>query len=171
MEQDNFEKKLVDAYDKMMARVHDLLDDAEEQTMPTLQRNIDRARQRAVELRELTAEEADKVAAYVKRDLHEAADYLDKTGKDLSSWFSFDLRLVEERMLELFARAADKTRLEWNRLASQARWSQEYHTGEIAAVGTLVCSDCGCEMHFKKTSRIPPCPRCHKTIFKRARKV
>lgn len=171
MEQDNFEKKLVDAYDKMMARVHDLLDDAEEQTMPTLQRNIDKARQRAVELRELTAEEADKVAAYVKRDLHEAADYLDKTGKELSSWFSFDLRLVEERMLELFARAADKTRLEWNQLASQARWSQEYHTGEIAAVGTLVCSDCGCEMHFKKTSRIPPCPRCHKTIFKRARKV
>jgi len=171
MEQDNFEKKLVDAYDKMMARVHDLLDDAEEQTLPTLQRNIDKARHRAVELRELTAEEADKVAAYVKRDLHEAADYLDKTGKELSSWFSFDLRLVEERMLELFARAADKTRLEWNRLASQARWSQEYHTGEIAAVGTLVCSDCGCEMHFKKTSRIPPCPRCHKTIFKRARKV
>lgn len=169
MEQDNLEKRLIAAYDKMMERVHNLLDDAEEQAMPTLQRNIDKARQRAVELRELSAEEADKVAAYVKRDLHEAADYLDNTGKELSSWFSFDMQLVEERMLDLFARAADKTRLELNRLASQARRAQEYHTGEIAAIGTLVCSDCGCEMHFKKTSRIPPCPKCHKTVFKRSR--
>lgn len=171
MEQDKFEKKLIAAYDKMMERVHDLLDDAEEQAMPTLQRNIDKARQRAVELRELTSDEADKVAAYVKRDLQEAADYIDKSGKELSSWFSFDLQLVEQRMLEFFARAADKTRLEWNRLATQAKWSQEYHTGEIATIGTLVCEDCGTEMHFKKTSRIPPCPRCHKTVFKRARKV
>ena len=167
MEQDNFEKKLVDAYDKMMERVHHLLDDAEEQAIPTLQRNIDRAKKRAVELRELSSEEAEKVAAYVKRDLHEAADYLDKTGKELSSWFSFDLQLVEERMLDLFARAADKTRLELNRLAAQAKRAQEYHTGEIAAIGTLVCDACGCEIHFKKTSRIPPCPKCHKTIFKR----
>ncbi|GAB4301266.1 MAG: hypothetical protein Kow0083_12990 [Methylophaga sp.] len=171
MEQDNFEKKLIAAYDKMMERVHNFLDNAEEQAIPSLQRNIDKARQRAVELRELTADEADKIASYVRRDLHEAADYLEKTGKELSSWFSFDLQLVEERMLELFASAADKTRLEWNRLATQARRSQEYHTGEIAAIGTLICSACGCEMHFKKTSRIPPCPKCHKTVFKRAHKA
>jgi predicted RNA-binding Zn-ribbon protein involved in translation (DUF1610 family) len=169
MEQDNFEKKLVAAYDKMMERVHSLLDDAEQQAMPTLQRNIDKARQTAVELRELSSEEADKVAAYVKRDLHEAADYLEQTGKELSTWFSFDLRLVEERLFDLFARAADKTRIELNRLATQARRSQEYHTGEVATIGTLVCDDCGCEMHFKKTSRIPPCPKCHKTTFRRAK--
>jgi NADH pyrophosphatase NudC (nudix superfamily) len=169
MEQDNLEKKLVAAYDKMMERVHDLLDDAEEQALPALQRNLDHAKKRAIELRELTAEEAEKVAGYVKRDLHEAAEYLEKTGKELSSWFSFDMQLVEERMLDFFARAADKTRLELNRLASQARRAQEYHTGEIASIGTLICSDCGCEMHFKKTSRIPPCPKCHKTVFKRAK--
>lgn len=171
MEQDNFEKKLVAAYDKMLERVHTLLDDAEEQALPALQRNIDKAKHRAVELRELTSEEAEKVAAYVKRDLHEAAEYLENTGKELSSWFSFDLHLVEERMLDLFSRAADKTRLEINRLATQAKRSQEYHTGEIAAIGTLICTDCGCEMNFKKTSRIPPCPKCHKTVFKRAKKV
>jgi predicted RNA-binding Zn-ribbon protein involved in translation (DUF1610 family) len=74
-------------------------------------------------------------------------------------------------MLDFFSRAADKTRLELNRLASQARRAQEYHTGEIASIGTLVCADCGCEMHFKKTSRIPPCPKCHKTVFKRAKKA
>ena len=171
MDQENLEKKLVAAYDKMMERLHVLLDDAEQQAMPALQRNIDLAKERAVELRELTAEEADKVAAYVKRDLHDAADYLEQTGKELSSWFSFDLQLVEERLFDLFAAAADKTRLELNRLATQAKRAQEYHTGEITTIGTLVCSACGCEMHFKKTSRIPPCPKCHKTVFSRASKA
>jgi len=170
MNQEDFEKKLIAAYDKMMERVNTLLDDAEEQAMPVLQRNIEKAKKHAVELKELTAEEADKVASYLKRDLHEAADYLETTGKELSSWFSFDLHLVEERMFDFFSRAADKTRIELNRLATQARKAQEYHTGEIAAIGTLVCTDCGCEMHFKKTSRIPPCPKCHKTIFKRGPK-
>lgn len=169
MNQEDFEKKLIAAYDKMMERVNGFLDDAEQQAMPALQRNIDKAKQRAVELRELTSEEAEKVGAYLKRDLHEAADYLENTGKEFSSWFTFDLHLVEERMFDFFASAADKTRLELNRLASQARKAQEYHTGEIAAIGTLVCKDCGCEMHFKKTSRIPPCPKCHKTVFKRGR--
>ncbi|EEF80512.1 hypothetical protein LP43_1687 [Methylophaga thiooxydans] len=169
MNQEDFEKKLIAAYDKMMERVNGFLDDAEQQAMPALQRNIDKAKQRAVELRELSAEEAEKVGAYLKRDLHEAADYLEHTGKEFSSWFTFDLHLVEERMFDFFASAADKTRLELNRLASQARKAQQYHTGEIAAIGTLVCVDCGCEMHFKKTSRIPPCPKCHKTSFKRSR--
>ncbi|MDQ6955909.1 MAG: hypothetical protein Q9M21_01810, partial [Mariprofundaceae bacterium] len=29
----------------------------------------------------------------------------------------------------------------------------------------LTCKDCGHSMHFKKTGRIPPCPKCHKTDF------
>lgn len=170
MTEENFEKKLVAAYDKMMERVNTLLSDAEEQALPALQRNIDKAKKQAVELKEITAEEADKVAEFVKRDLHDAAEYIGSSGKELRTWFSFDLELVEHRMLDLFARVADKTSLELERLANQARRAQEYHTGEITGIGTLVCADCGSEVHFKKTSRIPPCPKCHKTIFKRSRK-
>jgi hypothetical protein len=169
MNQENFEKKLIAAYDKMMERVNHLLDDAEEQALPALQRNIDKAKKQAVELKEITADEAEKVAEYLRRDLHEAAVYLENTGKELSSWLSFDLQLVEQRMLDLFARVTDKTRLELNRLSAQAKRAQEYHTGEITGIGTLFCADCGCEIHFKKTNRIPPCPKCHKTVFKRHR--
>lgn len=167
MNQDELEKKLAAAYDKMIERVDALLDDAGQQTLPTLQKTIDRARQQAVELREMTVDEADKVAAWVERDLHEAADYLQQTGHELSAWFSFDLQQIEQRMLELFSRAADRTRLELDRLALQARRAQEYHTGEISGIGTLICVQCGTALHFARTSRIPPCPKCHKTVFKR----
>ena len=44
-----------------------------------------------------------------------------------------------------------------------------YHTGEITGPGTLVCDNCGEELHFHKPSRIPPCPKCKGTSFHRKR--
>lgn len=167
MNQEELEKKLSDAYDKMMERVHHLLDTAEQQALPTLQKNIEKAKQQAIELQEVTAEEAEKVAAYIERDLHEAASYLQQTGREFTSWLNFDLQMVEQRVLDLFAKVADKTRLELDRLSAQAHIYQTYHTGEISTIGTLVCDNCGNEIHFKKTGRIPPCGKCHHTSFKR----
>lgn len=170
MNNENFEQKFTDAYDKMMERVHTLLHDAEEQALPTLQRNIDKATQQAIELKEMTSDEAEKVAMYVKRDLHDAAEYLESSGQDFRTWLNFDLELVEQRMFDIFASVADKTSLELSKLASQAKRASEYHTGEITGIGTLSCEACGSEIHFKKTSRIPPCPKCHQTTFKRGKK-
>jgi predicted RNA-binding Zn-ribbon protein involved in translation (DUF1610 family) len=74
---------------------------------------------------------------------------------------------VEERLLDVFAKVADKTRLELAQLKAQAKWSEEYHTGEITSIGTLACKACDTLVHFKKTGRIPPCPKCHQTVFVR----
>lgn len=167
MNESNFEEKLIAAYDRMMTRVHDFLDTAESKALPTLKQRIELARQRAVELREITSDEADKIAAYVERDLHDAAEYLQRSGQEFSTWLQFDLQQVEKRMFELFATVADRTRVELDKLAAQARSAQQYHTGEITGIGTLYCVDCNTQMHFRKTGRIPPCPKCHHTTFKR----
>jgi len=169
MNEQELEQKLIAAYDKMMGRIEQLLDSAEQQALPVLQKNIDKAKQQAIELKEISQEEADKLGNYLRRDLHDAAEYIEHTGEELSSWFNFDLQLIEERVLEVFAKVADKTRLELAQLAEQAKRSQQYRTGEITTIGTLACDSCGTVMHFKKTSRIPPCPKCHKTTFKRTK--
>jgi isocitrate dehydrogenase len=44
----------------------------------------------------------------------------------------------------------------------------DYRSGEITSAGTLTCNACGHEMHFKKTGRIPPCPKCHATEFRKS---
>ena len=170
MNQEELEQKLVVAYDKMMSRIDDLIDTAEEKALPVLQHNLDKAKNQAIDLKEVSKEEAEKLGAYVRRDLHDAAEYLEQSGKDLSTWLHFDLELIEDRLLDAFSKVADRTRLELSQLAAQAKQAQEYHTGEITTIGTLACQDCGCLMHFKKTSRIPPCPKCHKTIFVRSQK-
>ena len=170
MTEQNLEQKLIAAYDKMMQRVEQLLDTAEQQALPVLQKNIDKAKQQAIELKEITKEEAEKIGGYLLRDIHDAADYLEKSGKEISSWFNFDLELIEDRLLDIFAKIADKTRMELAQLAAQAKRAQEYHTGEITSIGTLACQSCSTLVHFKKTSRIPPCPKCHKTVFVRTRR-
>jgi len=165
MNEQELEQKLVAAYDKMMSRLNHLLDSAEQQALPVLQNNIEKAKQQAIELKEISQEEAEKLASYLRRDIHDAANYLETSGKDFTTWFNFDIKLIEDRLLDVFSKVADKSRLELAQLAEQAKRAQEYHTGEITSIGTLSCQSCDTVMHFKKTSRIPPCPKCHKTQF------
>jgi hypothetical protein len=159
--------RMVVAYENMLQRVDGLLKKAEKSAIPTLKKSLEQAREKAVELDELTREEAEKIATYVERDLHDAAGFLHQTGVEFRDWVRFDMKLIEDRVLAMFASVADKTRLELGRFAEQARDATLYHTGEITGPGTLVCSECGKELHFHKTGHIPPCPGCHATRFAR----
>ena len=69
--------------------------------------------------------------------------------------------------MDMFAKVADRTRLELDRFADNARAASLYHTGEVTGPGTLVCAGCGKELHFHKAGRIPPCPKCHGTEYRR----
>lgn len=126
------------------------------------------AREKAVELDELTREEAEKVAVYLERDVHDIAEYLLETGEDLKQWFKFDVELVERRLYDMMMDVADKTRVEQAQLSERAKRDTRLHTGEMTLPGTLSCMACDTQMHFEKIGHIPPCPKCHGTEFKRS---
>ncbi len=159
--------RLVAAYEAMLERVHEAANSAEKKTLPWMREALADARDKAVELEELTREEADKIARYVERDLHEAASFIADTGQEFRDWLSFDWRLMQNRMLEMFAGMADQTSEALKGFAEQARQANVYRTGEITAPGVLRCAECGEELHFKKTGHIPPCPKCNATSFQR----
>ena len=159
--------KLVEAYERMLKRTHDTIELAGKETVPAFRELLHKTRDNMVELGELTREEAHKVAEYVERDIRDAAGYIAETGEDLKSWWRFDLDLMEQRMLDVFSRVADQTSVQLRNLAEQARRANLYQTGEVTGPGTLVCESCGAEIHMHKTGRIPPCPKCHATNFKR----
>ena len=160
--------RMVDAYENMLERVDHLLSKAEQSTIPTLKHAIEHAKEKAVELNELSHEEAEKISIYLERDMKDAAHYLSETGEEFREWFRFDLQLIEKRLLEMFAGVADKTRLELSQLAQQAREASFYHTGEITGPGTLLCVECGHVIHFHKAGPIPSCSECGATRFKRS---
>lgn len=161
-------ERLVHAYNRMMERVKITLDQAKNKTLPLLQDSIEQAKIRAMGLGELSREEADRVGEYLSRDLQDAGGFLADTGSELRDWLLFDIELIEDRLLELFTSVADKTRLELLAIEDRAARASQYRTGEITAMGTLACTDCGELLHFYGTGHIPPCPKCHNTVFVRA---
>lgn len=158
-----------EAYELMLERAMEGFHKAGEKTGPALHKLIDKARDTAVELEELSREEAEKVSDYLKRDLTDAAEHLVETGDELKEWMGFETRLIESELFQLFMRAADKTTVELLELKEKARQASSYHTGEITGLGTLSCDQCGEKLHFHKPGRIPPCPKCHATVFHRSR--
>lgn len=167
-DQDN---NLVDAYNRMMARIRELIETADAQAVPSLQKAIDLARQQAVHLGEITQEEAEAIGNYIKRDVNDAAEYLMESSHELGEWLMLDIEIIEQKILELFLSVADKTRIELEQLSHpRCDISPEYHSGEITGPGTLVCINCDQRVQFHTTHRIPPCPKCHHTVYKRAEK-
>jgi len=115
---------------------------------------------------EFNDKEVVNLEEYVKRDLINAAQYLDKTGKELADWLGFDVTLIKHEFWKIFSEATDQTTLTLNQLKQQAA-TAEYHSGELVGLGILVCDQCDEKLHFHKPGHIPPCPKCKSTRFHR----
>jgi len=162
--------KLLHAYDTMLERLHDAVDHAEKKTLPSIEEQLKHVKEKSIELGELTRDEADKVAGYLKRDVEDASLYLQETKAEFSDWLTFESGLIESKIGDWLKLVADKTVLEWDKIKLQGLKSPLYHSGEVTGPGTLECIACGQTLNFKKTGHVPPCPKCHKTEFKRHRK-
>ena len=158
---------LGEVYEKMFERAVENFHKAEEKSGALFHKMIDEAKEKAVELEEVSREDAEKLSAYIKRDLSDAADHLSETGRELKDWLGFETTLLESSIFDLLLKAADKTTLELLKMKEDAQQASIYHTGEITGPGTLVCDQCGEKLHFRKAGKIPPCPKCHATTFHR----
>ncbi len=179
-DQNDSKDRLVQGYHRLLELSKEALQRAEKETLPQLKTLLEDAKTASVKLGELTQSEAEKIGAYLKRDLEEAAQSMRETRKELAPWLRFDIDLIEERMLEAFTKVVDHTRVElaqWQRPRSDedAEPSTEdettkrttWHTGEVAGIGTLQCPECGRTLQYRKPGRVPPCPGCRGTTFTR----
>ncbi len=174
MNQDNKDKdknnmeeatdKLVDGYNTMLDKLSEWTEKADEAAGPMVINGVKEAEEFLAELKTWSKEEIDLISRYVKRDLHDAAASMEKENKSFLEWLEFDIHRIEDRVLSVFANMADQTRIELDHIKDIA---DTWHTGEVTSIGTLKCKNCGKELHFYKAGRIPPCPSCSHTEFKR----
>jgi hypothetical protein len=155
------------AYETMLERSASEFHKLEEKSGPALHRLIDKARARAVELEELSEEEAARVAEYLKRDLADANFYLSEKGKEFRDWLGFEDSLLAAELTDMFLSAADPSIVEMHELELKLAAESVYKTGEITGPGTLICDECGEVLHFHRAGHIPPCAKCHGTTFRR----
>ena len=58
---------------------------------------------------------------------------------------------------------------EWSQhLGEKLDSSLKYKTGELTHGGEFVCTNCEGKIRLKQPGRIPPCPKCSKTEFRRS---
>jgi len=128
---------------------------------------IDHALERLSEWEELTREEVDKIGDYLKRDVEDAASFIDINGKELKDWLRYDLDLIEGTFGDTFSKMVDETRETLDDFEKEASRIGEWHTGEVVGLGTFECKGCGEVIHFHKPGRVPPCPRCQGSKYRR----
>ncbi|KOR29591.1 hypothetical protein TI03_01955 [Achromatium sp. WMS1] len=135
--------------------------------MLALRADLELAREKALELSELTREEIEHVATYLERDLHDAAIFIADTGKELKQWWQFDVQQVEENLLNMFSNVADQASLQLHAFNEQLQRLKIYQAGEVTGPGTLICCNCACEQHFAVLGIIKPCAKCSNHKFQR----
>ena len=160
-------ERLIKAFDHMVDNVSQTIHEAEEALEPTIDEMVHNAQDMARDIYKLSQEESEKLGEALKRDIQKANKTLNQQKKELKDWLSFDLSLVEDKFIELIARAADKSWLDFRSFENESKHGEIYRTGEVCSAGTLCCKSCAQTMNLSKTSHIPPCPKCHHTEFYR----
>ncbi len=156
---DNNEQQDVGLYEKLAARTAELLEEGKK----SLDEALKKAKDELAKAGEFSGEQMDKVASYVKRDV---ADQAEKATEAVRK--AVDPHRVAAGAQSIFARILNSAADALSDLAKKAEKATEFKTGEVTSAGTLTCRECGAEMHMKATGRIPPCPKCKKTEFRRS---
>lgn len=152
----------VGLYQKLADRTAEILAEGKK----TLDGALKKASEELTSGGEYTREQAEKIATYLRRDLSEV-------GKKALQARDAVLEAVEPHRvaagvqsgLSRLLKVSADLMSEW---AGKSEQGLEFKTGEVTSPGTLTCKDCGKEMHLKTTVKIPPCPQCHKTVFRKS---
>ena len=147
-------------YDALAARAKEIFESGAERTSEFAQAAIETAREQLTAAGTFTEEQGQRLKTFLEHDIsrmaasvrHEAKTRLDPARLGVGALAS----------LTSVMKAAGSAISE---LAEKAGKPLNCRSGEITSAGTLTCKNCGHEMHFRKTGRIPPCANCQHTEF------
>lgn len=167
-EKPEFSGQALKVYNRMLERVTSRLNTVERKSWETLQESLAEAVEFENELEEMTREEVDLLAAYVRRDVSHLMHFVEETGEGVGEWLRLDLALIERQLLDLLFSIGDKTRLDTLELDHKLHHDpSQYISGEIATAGVLRCVSCGHMVCLVETSHIQPCEACNSHYFER----
>lgn len=155
----NQEQQEVGLYERLANRTAELIEEGKK----TVDDALKKASEELNKAGNYSSEQIDKVRSYVRRDLVENANKARDAVKA-----TVDPQRMAAGVQSVFSRILTSAADALSELASKTEKALEFKTGEVTSPGTLTCKECGAEMHFKATVRIPPCPKCHKTMFRKS---
>jgi chemotaxis regulatin CheY-phosphate phosphatase CheZ len=179
------------AYEKLRQRVSKIFGRLNDRINgESINQAIDKATSELKEARGHSLEAIGKASAALKKDIASTMEHIkpkvdavtDGSRKQFDLWVDkggalwHDISLEAEHVYE-FSRDKGGAFLA-NLAMGLSEWSQsmgekldtslKYKTGEMTHGGEFVCINCDSKIHLKFPGRIPPCPKCTKTEFRRS---
>lgn len=158
-------EKLEASYEKFAEKTKKFLEESRDKTSESLNHAMDRVRQELEKAGEITKEEGANIKAFMQRDLEQTSKDMKQLGTSTAEY----LRPGQVRtgFYNLMSYIGDHGRDLLDKLAEKAEDQVTVKTGEICSKTKLQCKSCDTVMHIKDSNRVPPCPKCHKTEFRR----
>ena len=179
------------AYEKMRQGISKAFSDLHDRlNVETINKAIERATSELKEAGTHSMEAISNASEALKKDIISSTNNLkpkvnevtEEARKQFNHWLDkggalwHDISQEAERLHE-FSRDKGGAFLV-NVIRGLSEWGQEvsekldtslnYKTGETSHGGEFVCTNCKNKIHLKQPGRIPPCPKCTKTDFRRA---
>lgn len=149
-------------YEKLVSRTEELLQSGRKTLEEALKKSADEVRSAG----DYTREKTDRIIGYVRRDIQHLTDNSEKARQSFRE--AFEPSRLSAGVQSLFTKILSGTAETLGEWARKSEQNLEFKTGEVTSPGTLTCRNCGEEIHIRKPSRIPPCPACHKTLFRKS---
>ncbi len=195
MDKDKKEDKAVEeelaAYEKLRQRLSKTLGELNEKiNSESVSSAMEKAMAELKEMGEYSKEGISRAGAALKKDIASTVSQIKpkvdedikETRKDFTRWrnkggalwreIANEAEYVKEFSVDKggsFLLNVTRGLSEWTKsLSDRLDSSLSYKTGEVTHGGAFTCTNCGAELHLKKPGRIPPCPKCAKTAFRRS---
>ncbi len=152
----------VSLYEKMVAQTEELVGSGRK----TLDEALKRVQDDLSSAGNFTREQSEKISTFVKRDIKHIVDSANKGKTNVKE--AVDPKRIGVGAKSIFSRILSNTAETLGDWAKKSEDNLEFKTGEITSPGSLTCKGCGEVIHMKKTAKIPPCPKCHKTFYRKS---
>ncbi|HJX19241.1 MAG TPA: DUF2934 domain-containing protein [Acidiferrobacterales bacterium] len=161
------QKQELAAYKMLREAVGKILGDAKEiLNAEAIRQALAQATAQLKQVGEHTADTIDKVAASVEKDMVNAAQKIG-TRWDAYSEKTADLFQVWRDRGNRFLTDATAAVGDWLQQTSDKLKTQTYHSGDMAASGTLECTACGEHLVLHTPAHLPACSKCRNMEFRR----
>ncbi|MDQ6988827.1 MAG: isocitrate/isopropylmalate family dehydrogenase [Mariprofundaceae bacterium] len=149
-----------DQYDALADKFHEFFDAGAEKTADFAHIALEKARTQLTIAGRFTEEKGHKLKKFIENDFAHVAQDMKVGAKE-----KLNPSRLGTGILASMSKLLHVTGVALSKVADKADGALACKSGEITSAGSLQCNACAYAMNFKKTGRIPPCPKCHKTEF------
>jgi hypothetical protein len=160
------EDREIKNYEKLAERAKQVFENSKKKSGAWIDEALESAADQLEEAGEFTKQEGRHAMEFLRKDLEATRVDFDQAAKATKA--ALDPSRAGAGFADLASHLFDSLGDTFKTWAAKSEATLSFRTGQITGPGTLTCKACGTELHLDDPSRIPPCPKCHKTDYRKS---